>query len=524
MDFSIILSLVGIVISIYTVADQTQKQNIRYKISSLHIILFILLFIFLIGTLVVGEYYRTINPSPKYENDYFSLSYVVIASLSSLLILILISILAGYIIFNKQIIKKENLVSKMKENFYNNSFVQIINSLDYYFNNLNKYYLPKGKKATTRQENLSRIFQNKDTLNKFELAKNYLYNFINKNKISYSTKFDELLQLLFLNENFIEELADRNPYFFVTILESKLQINYKEQFVEKFLEYLILENNYLLFFQVNNTNDIYIKTDTYKLNPENYLIYYLFKDVELANKLKVWKNIGEPALSYLDTVNNQRCLELETDIYVEEKAGDSIVYNSIKIFDIMLRRAIEQNASSFMRLDYYRHFIDKIARNYRCSSLDVRCLEKEFLNIYDYSIYQIFYNLISWVKISFNENIDYSIKLEQENCEIEGGNIPKASIIIITQSLETIVNRKIREKLIYKILNLIIDLYFGLELEFNEEAKRYSNVLLSCLHKRDDETKQVLKDILSTYDYIPQFNKTDGTRAVRKIKNSFNVR
>jgi hypothetical protein len=524
VDFSIILSLVGIVISIYTVADQTQKQNIRYKISYLHIILLILFSVFLLITLVAGEYYNAVNPSLQVENDYFSLSYTVIASLISLLILILISILAGYIIFNKKIVKKKKLVSKLKEDFYNNSFVQIINSLDYYFDNLNKYYLPEGRKATTRQENLSRIFQNKDTFNKFELAKNYLYNFINKNRIRYSTKFDEMLQLLFLNENFIEELADRNPYFFVTILESKLQINYKEQFVEQFLEYLILENNDLLFFQVNNTNEIYLKNDTYKINSENYLIYYLFKDIELANDLKAWKNIGEPALSYLDNVNDQMCLELKTDIYVEEKAGDSVVYNSIKIFDIMLRRALEQNASTFMRLDYYSHFINKIARNYRCNSIDIMCLEKEFLNIYDYSIYQIFYNLISWIKISFNENIDYSIELEQENCEFEGGNIPKASIIIATQSLETIVNRKIRKKLIDKILNLIIDLYFSLELEFNEEAKQYSNVLLSCLHKRDDETKTALKKILNNYDYIPQFNKIDGTRAVRKIKNSFNVR
>ncbi|PUU86173.1 MAG: hypothetical protein CI948_2924, partial [Halanaerobium sp.] len=155
MDFSIILSLVGIVISIYTVADQTQKQNIRYKISYLHIILLILFSVFLLITLVAGEYYNAVNPSLQVENDYFSLSYTVIASLISLLILILISILAGYIIFNKKIVKKKKLVSKLKEDFYNNSFVQIINSLDYYFDNLNKYIYQKEE----RQQQDKKIYQ-----------------------------------------------------------------------------------------------------------------------------------------------------------------------------------------------------------------------------------------------------------------------------------------------------------------------------------------------------------------------------
>ncbi|WP_408956127.1 hypothetical protein [Natroniella sp. ANB-PHB2] len=517
MNSSLILSLVGIMISLYTIANESKKRNIRFKFSIISYILLILMIGSFFISIIFEGYFKIKQNEMVFDFIGFNLIYSYWYSMLGLLLLILISGYFAYLIFNNKIKKEIEFIKSLRKNFNNDQIGLIIADLDLFFQNLMKKYLPNGRKA--EENNTVRILKNEEPLSKSKILKNKIYNLWNTNKIKFSSEFNSLFSDLLKNNLFISKLIKESPYLGAKIINSNIKTRLKKEFVEDFLKELLLDNESVLYTQIKNNQNLY-QLSRYRIYSENYLLYALFSNIKIANELEVWKPIGEGAIEYIQNTNNN--VEKSFVVDYEEKCFESPVFVAIRFFDIMVKEALVNNFSSTMHLHYYHHFTDNIVKNIEYPD------EKkgEFANLYEYYLYVIFDNYRNWIKFIFQNDVDYKISLKRVNNEYEGGNIIKNSIISMTESMDSIANSKIREKFKKYLFNISIKLYCDLMLDFNEQAEKYGQVLLRCviskINKWDGKNiklQDVLLNTLEDFDRIPIVFKNNGKDVLEEFEN-----
>ncbi|MBN2407286.1 MAG: hypothetical protein JXJ19_06290 [Elusimicrobia bacterium] len=524
MDSSIILSLIGICISLYAISSPSNKRNLQAKLSIINLIFIFVIAISLIITIVLSGYYK-IDINIKYisygkieiDLDYYY-------SVLSLFLLIIFSAFIAYIFFSKRILNKNILLTYLRNNLNNSNYGYIISDIDEFYNN----FIYKHKEFIERAEKdnpIRKYLENPEPeLTKSKIIINKIYNYTHRKKIRFSIKYRNYLYDLLTNQYFTKELGEKNPVLGVKLINSNIHIYTKQNYVELFLKELMKNKNSILYSQVlNNQVNIPFR---YQLVPENYLLCAIFKDIHLAKKLSVYKPIGDGVIDYLkgqkileDDVNNMNYDDFEDHVV------KSPIYIGMLFFDIMIRESIENNIKWHMWLYYFPYFIRYISDNISYENIK----SGEFINLYERYIYELFHTMKQWVMRITSHDTKFNIDLEEENGRHENGNIIKSTVIAICESMDIITETKnIRDDFIVYIFNSMLNMYFDLILSDNPRANSYGRVYVSCITNRypyrsyNPRLLELMNRALDEYDMPVIITRKNGHNVFDEFREKIN--
>ncbi len=144
----------------------------------------------------------------------------------------------------------------------------------------------------------------------------------------------------------------------------------------------------------------------YKLKEENRLIYALFSDFERAERLDVYKPVGDKTQELIreqrredfDRYNDRRLTDTQEQ---EEYILRDPIFVGIQFFDLMVKEAFYQEVEWHVWLSYYESFTRNICKNYEVTRYSEPTAE--WPNDYSRLLYEMNQNLLDWIEMVEDE-------------------------------------------------------------------------------------------------------------------------
>lgn len=145
MDSSQFLTLIGIILIIYTITTDIQQKTLIVKFNLLITTLCIVLFLFLLFLQIRYQYYDIHEPDIKFPvlilNYYFLWKIKFTLLLCNYVLIFIISLLSIYLLlFCNKIYNKRKFIELIKLNIEKNNINFVISLMDFYFENMEKQY------------------------------------------------------------------------------------------------------------------------------------------------------------------------------------------------------------------------------------------------------------------------------------------------------------------------------------------------------------------------------------------------
>ncbi|PTV98367.1 hypothetical protein C8C76_11724 [Halanaerobium saccharolyticum] len=465
MSFNSILTVGSIIIAIYSIMPKYKKLELKTKSRRIDFIIFTI-FILVVHYLLYYNIFVNFN-----LNLGFGLSKYGVTPANSLYMLFIIMFLYLFLRIKYGEIptyKIDVLKLTLEELQFKENYNELIYLLSSNMNVLRKILnFNISKKKNKLEDFLSDDFENSKTKNKkINKIKSSLFKIFNDNKIKKQESVEELLRILFTDENFIRNLIKIKPYFALDLV--KLEKNYyTNNFLETFLNFCILDPKSILYKELDETS--YISTLDYdqcekKPNNDNEILFFLFNDISVAKEYEVYRPIGEGIISTLlemrRTDNDKFNEPYENED--EELLEKNPIVKGRKFFVYMIYNSILQEIDWHMWLYYYYYFVKEICINYNPNKYVN--LDDEFPTKYNYILYLLFSDVRDWIKsIEYLNEENNHAKIEIDRVEHQNDNIIISSIILLGRMLaELINNRKITKKFKEYMLSISFDLYYDL--------------------------------------------------------------
>lgn len=323
---------------------------------------------------------------------------------------------------------------------------------------------------------------------------------------SYSEAAGDLIRVITTNQPFIEAISRIRPYFAIRMLENNYFSQWAE-FLDSYLKSLLRNPQSVLYYEVLNIQRSSRKRDK-ELPKSNRLLRFLLNDAKEAEKMSIWKPIGDEVLRFLE----ERSVHPEEDSYnfqindfggADHEIEQSPVHLGIQFFDIMVTRALYQGVEWHMWLYYFHIFVEKIVKNYNPhSSAD---LSREYPTRYSKFLDSIIEVYVGWI-----ESVKDLVPSQQPNVALhsmdtlhDNGNIPKSSVIDLGFSLEYILlAENISERFKKYLMDIVFRLYF--ELRKDSVTENYGKVLFAVLKGKGLFDKKEFREAVMIY-----FQRTD---------------
>jgi hypothetical protein len=170
---------------------------------------------------------------------------------------------------------------------------------------------------------------------------------------------------IILNDAFLDNVANSNPYLFSKIIQELNEQDLKDDdFVNRYLKILMTNKNGNFFREIRNNQKLG-QFDAYSIDEERPILYALFKDIKVCSINQAWRGIGEPAILEMhEEAKKEYSVLRESDREQESDTTWSFrITIAIWYFDIMVREAIRQNVNDHMWMFYYHHFVSVLISN-----------------------------------------------------------------------------------------------------------------------------------------------------------------
>ncbi len=392
-DSFLILTILGIVIAVYSILPEHKRLRIGYSFGKLEKTSLVVSGFTIVGSSIFGSFI-----SLHSEDSYFPISKF---SLNPLFVIQLVQVIAAIVILVTFLIKfLKKTVSIKNEKYFNEKVDEL--SYEHSYSCL----------ASLIEDNYYTIFHSAAT---------------DKENLSSNTKKG------LLDRQFVTYIANFRPYFGLRIIIDTELDFFVGKFADLYFEALLRNKDSALYREIENNQNL-SRLHRYSIPESNRIIYSFFSNISLAKDLSVYRPIGD---GVIDMLNEQQ--KKERDVYNEYQEGyvgerqtfDNSIFIGIRFFDIMLMESIYQKVDWHMWLYYYSYFVDKICKNYRIDEYSRQ--EAEFPNTYSYLLYEITSNLINWIELIEDDTAEVQQELEHVDCSHENGNILKSSIICLMQ-------------------------------------------------------------------------------------------
>lgn len=240
-----------------------------------------------------------------------------------------------------------------------------------------------------------------------------------------------LLRVLHTHEPLVEFIALERPLVALKLMQSR---NYDHDFSDRAFEYMMANP------QSSLRQETLLNQNTglcfYEIDAKNALIFALFADTRVAEKLEVYRPVGNYPLGLLDrNEDNYRNTVSSSKPRDDRLIGRDPTFCMIRFFDIMVRSAMRDGIEWHMWLLYYDLLVRKLV-----SSIDFTDPEFdrniEFPNFAYYLIYEVFSAYKSWLQaIECCPENSAAVRIQSVAPRHDNGSILKTTILSIGNSL-----------------------------------------------------------------------------------------
>jgi hypothetical protein len=312
-----------------------------------------------------------------------------------------------------------------------------------------------------------------------------------------------LVSRLFSSKAFINYIASAKPYFGLELLKRDFSI--KEQYVTSFLSSLIDNKGSLFYYEMENIQNI-VTMHRFAIPEEYKLSHYLFSDIQISEKLAIYKPIGDKTIDLLseDKVLIERNNSSLGKFYDNERKSSAIEC-SLHFFEIMILESLHQKLTWHMWLYYFPIFSKNII-NQLTPSADVD-LDKEWPTPFHYYLYRIIDINFDWIdEFQYVDGCE-DMSFNNESLQHDNGSILKSAILSIGQIIwQVIKSSKFDDK--FKIYCLDITLRHLRNFKEIEVLKPSYRVLCKSvllngfMNKKDLEVLKDFQELVNKVDHV----------------------
>ncbi|MFQ6243599.1 hypothetical protein ACLMPP_03795 [Yersinia enterocolitica] len=310
-----------------------------------------------------------------------------------------------------------------------------------------------------------------------------LYDFLQeRDALSYLVKYNYMLAIL-IQSYFKRFSFNFSESFHVEALSNKESFLYKEVFSK------------------------YQSSMYYIFNDDSYLNFIL-TNVDVANKLGVYKPIGDFLIDHLDDIyQKEESKRYDRQLRSDDvnKLKDSEIYIVIAFFDLLIKNSIRQGYNDHMWLLYYGYFSERIIRNIGEPIL-IPKNSSEWQSTYHFFIEEMINNIINWIKLC-----ESSSDFNKLDCT-EEVNIEKFSIDTLCAILKQVIhehNEKIDSKMKVCFTESVFELVIFLRTKNSRYSKYLENALLNDIYgKKDTRSIEFYSTAIDDFD-LPKYEYKD---------------
>ena len=244
----------------------------------------------------------------------------------------------------------------------------------------------------------------------------------------------EILRVLLLNHELIEFITLYRGAFGVKLLNMPVDEVY--EFSNNYLVALISTQNSTLYTEIKNNQNL-SSTLQYVFPKENRLLHFLFGDARQAERLGVWKPLGEYVIvrlnpdRYPDYTNS---LNLSSDSF-DAECWEDPTFVVVRFFDLMVSAAEYQDVNWHMWLYYFPHILERLLKIYSDDGRGVE-VNDECPTRTAYIIHEMFRAMGDWIRaVRDLPEGSSQLMLDNERVDHENGNIPKSAILALGMCL-----------------------------------------------------------------------------------------
>jgi hypothetical protein len=352
MTISDLLTLIGILLAIFAFISEKNREYVFLKFSNAQTILLIVTFVFLHFLISYDWWREKFSCLSFFEFNGFPIpsAWAYIISLTTLL-------WAVWKIFRGEfpLTNRERLMKYYEKSLMRNDFAFLSELIEqYHLENVKDYLRAKKSIATSNETGIWKIYQE-------EYSKAYNKTINTASRIYGNNVFHRII----LNDTFIDNVANLNPYLFASVIEELNTEKIKEdEFVNRFLKIITFNKNGNFFREIRDNQNL-SEFNSYAIEERRPILYSFFNDIKVASINQAWRGIAEQALLEMaEEAKKEYCPLRESD---REQEHDTVwgfrITIAISYFDIMVRAAIKQNVNDHMWMYYYRNFVEAILNN-----------------------------------------------------------------------------------------------------------------------------------------------------------------
>lgn len=276
-----------------------------------------------------------------------------------------------------------------------------------------------------------------------------------------------ILRVLHTNERLVEFIALERPMFALQLMDAR---TYDYDFSDRAFDLMMAHpESQLRRETLLNQN---VGLCFHEIDPKNPLIHALFADAEVANRLQVWRPVGNYPLRLLErNIGNYRQTISAKKPWEDQLLHQDPTYVMISFFDIMVRSAMRDEIKWHMWLFYFDIVVKQLLKSMDRAHPDYD-RDAEFPNLGYYLIYEVFDAYGDWLRVveCCPENSP-AVTIESTAPDHENGSIFKSTILSIGNSLKHLLESETDDGVITYLMGMLMRDYRDLAHRKNGGAR-----------------------------------------------------
>lgn len=514
MDPSGILTIIGLAVAVYAIIPREKRLDLDLRISKVDW--------FIVGATFVVVHYIIYFPVLKKLGFTFDLGYWCYGFNEKNTIYLIFLGLGAFLIFRAKIakVKRSNINSAnelFEELILENKYGELALLTKQHIRDITKVkmsdsYRNRLAKKIKPVSYFGMHFENKKPshLDKwFSKQLKWISSSIEKDDEKSETATN-IIRRMINNYGFVNYLSISRPYLGITIIE--IDTGFTKDFLKNFICRLMDNEGSIYYYELEHTQNL-TSNNRYYLSKSNRLLYYLFNDIKVSEKLAIYKPIGDKVCEfiYYDAKLITRYNE-PLGTYFECQRFKCPIDSSIHFFEIMIIESMHKGVNWHMWLYYFPIFVRKILDKINPSQ-DVNLLS-EWPTPFHYILYHIVSIMLNWLDEYSYVDDKSQLQMENENLCHDNGSIPKSTALALGNIVFMIISSP-SVSIHFKTYILEIILRHLHDKSHDEEQEALNRVLMNSVlrngshNKLDCEYFELLYESYQNIDHVIRFGLED---------------